>query len=227
MSTGIKTTYSRQEVRENREAFREWWWWTASSAEPDDRVTVLTPAHHAQTMQGFLCRCQQGWFWVTNVAELADKAEHGTPHSWYGVTRDLDGDAMRVPTEQELRMGGFRITVDPEPEEYPQQEEDEPNEETDAKDEANEEIHAGFYHLNRPTVDGLAATRAQAHFLASIAISLHELVALHKKYDPENMELIVDPGPELPSDRTDDKQAKPVNDTPPGPVVGEDFPFAR
>lgn len=226
MSTGIKTTYSRQEIRENREAFREWRW-TANSIEPDGRVTVLAPAHHAQAMQGFLCRCRQGWFWVINAAELVDTAEREIPHRWHAVTRDLDGDSMRVPTEQELDMGGFRITVDPEPEEYPQQEERETaTEETDANDEAKEQLDAGFQSLGQFGFrsDNTQTLKAQAHFMASIAISLRELVMLHKKYDPENMEVIVDPGPEL---LVADEPIEPTDEKAPGPVAGEDFPFAR
>jgi len=222
MSPTIKTTYSRQEIRENREAFRDWKW-TAGAVEPDGRVTVLAPAHHAQEMRGFLCRCQHGWFWVVNAAELADKAERETPYSWNAATRDLGGDAMRVPTEQELDMGGFRITVDPEPEEYPQDEDDDQQE--SVPDEAKEQIDAGFRFLEEP---GTNYSKAQAHFMAAIAISLYDLVALHKKYDIDNMRVEVDPGPALPPQPSlDVSDGEPENKPAPGALGSEEFPWAR
>jgi len=229
MSPTIKTTYSRQEIRENREAFRDWKW-IAGAVEPDGRVTVLAPAHHAQEMRGFLCRCQHGWFWVAGAAELAEKAERETPYSWNAATRDLGGDAMRVPTEQELDMGGFRITVDPEPEEYPQDEDDDQQE--PAPDEAKEQIDAGFRSLDMMDLHGTGAParRAQAHFMAAIAISLYDLVALHKKYDVDNLRVEVDPGPAVEREKTAiDTVAK--ESLPEGHVIDEvggvDFPWAR
>jgi len=331
MSPTIKTTYSRQEIRENREAFRDWKW-TAGAVEPDGRVTVLAPAHHAQEMRGFLCRCQHGWFWVVNAAELAEKAERETPYSWNAATRDLGGDAMRVPTEQELDMGGFRITVDPEPAAFGrtftttelEALEDEfdhrvwraESEEPDARvtvlydeadrgvarwlvrvgtgwawasphgdpatpdpwdaiqrwmersghalripdrkelaaggwtitspegdeepvpDEAKEQIDAGFRSLDMMDLHGTGAParRAQAHFMAAIAISLYDLVALHKKYDVDNMRVEVDPGPALPPqpglDVSDEEinglvDGEPENKPAPGALGSEEFPWAR
>lgn len=195
MSPTVKTSYTRHEVRENREAFREWKW-TAGTPEPDGRVTVLYNDHPGQAMRGFLCRCQHGWFWVASADELTDKAARETPYSWNMATRDLGGDAMRVPTAQELEIGGFRVTVEPEPEEGETRPVD-----AEVQDEADKEIDAGFHHLNRPTAD---TARATAHFMASIAISLYELVGLHRKYDVDNLRVEVDPGPEQGGEQTED-----------------------
>lgn len=110
MSPTIKTTYSRQEIREVRETFREWLW-DDRTIEPDGRVTVL---YQAQT-HAFLCRCQHGWFWAADAGEFKYKASTHTPLSWNAAMRDLGGGRLRVPTEQELNVGGFRVTVDNEP----------------------------------------------------------------------------------------------------------------
>lgn len=327
MSPTVKTTYSRQEIRENREAFREWKW-AAGTPEPDGRVTVLAPAHHAQEMRGFLCRCQHGWFWVANAAELADKAERETPYSWSMATRDLGGDEMRVPTEQELDMGGFRVTVDHEPaafartftpteldaleDEFSHRVWHAESGEPDARvtvlyDEADrgvarwlvrtgtgwawasphgdpatpdpwdaiqrwmersghalripdrKELEAGGWTITSPegaeeqapdeakkqidkgfrALDVSDHQDASARFLASIAISLYDLVGLHKKYDIDNLRVEVDPGPdeaqEVRSAAGNPEQPNREPEDGPGsgfaPVVdtagGADYPYAR
>jgi hypothetical protein len=158
---------------------------------------------------------------VKDADDLRSQAKRGVPGAWRVLVHSLDGsEVLVVPTEWELERGGFRVTVD-----------DEPAEEEGLKDgeyeatEADEQIDRGIDSLHRPTVDGLSAARAQAHFTASIAISLRELLALYRKYEPENMEVIVDPGPD------EDQEKRAAADVPvdrlDGPVADEVFPWAR
>lgn len=217
MSPTVKTTYSRHEVREVREAFREWTWGD-QALEPDGRVSVLYQAHPGQQMRGYLCRCQHGWFWAADAAELQRKAKTETPYSWNAAIRDLGGDGMRVPAEQELEMGGFRVTVDDEPELEDMEQ---------AVDEAKEQIDKGFRAL-----DVSDHQDASARFLASIAISLYDLVGLHKKYDIDNLRVEVDPGPAGQTvaqiqEQLDKMADEPEGKSAPGTPGSEDFPYAR
>jgi hypothetical protein len=322
--TEPKTTYTRAEIREIRETFRDWEW-DDRAPEPDSRVTVLYDRRPSELSIGFLCQHEHGWYMVQNVDDLRRFARTTTPGAWRVMMHNLEGDEIFVvPTEQELEMGGFRVTVDPEPgmsdrmfttteldaleNEFDHRVWRADSEEPDARvtvlydeadrgvarwlvrvgtgwawasphgdpatpdpwdaiqrwmersgralrmpdrkeladggwtitspegteeaatvDEAKEQIDAGFQALEAP---GSSHSKAQAHFMASIAISLYELVALHKKYDPESMEIRVE-GDAGPDEHQEVLAAADISDKDPGdgfasgPHVNEDFPWAR
>lgn len=225
MSPVAKTSYTRAEVREVREAFRDCKW-GPKSVEPDGRVTVLYDRQLRDASPGFLCRWQHGWFWVMDAPELVQKALTQTPFTWKAMIEELaDTEHLTVPTEQELEMGGFQVTVD----EQPEPESEDGVEEL--PDEAKKHLDAGFHALDIIDIHGGQVARAQAHFLGSIAVSLYELVALHKKYDFENVEVQLEDRSgatiaelqkkldEMPEEGTACKDANEEH--------SEDFPWAR
>lgn len=197
------------------------WRWEADSEEPDARVTVLYDEADAGVAR-WLVRKGDGWAWSNPHGDPADA------DPWEAIQRFLSrtGRVLRIPDRTELEAGGWVI-------------EDASNHETPAepRDEAKAQIDAGLHALGMTGFrsDNVQTLKAQAHFFGSIAISLHELVALHKKYDFDNMSITVDPGPEKEQEKTVEpsleelkEQLEAVKDRiRGGPVAGEDFPYAR
>lgn len=180
--------------------------WRAESEEPDARVTVLyDEADRGATR--WLVRVGTGWAWASPYGDPA------AADPWDAIQRWMDrsGRALRIPDRKELADGGWTIVGQETEERVP--------------DEAAAQLDAGFRALDMMDLHGTGAParRASAHFMASIAISLHTLVALHQKYDPENMEVVVDPGPAKDSVTELQKQ---LDNLPDGPG-GESFPWAR
>lgn len=224
MSTGIETTFDRTFTTGELDALEDEFdhrVWRAGSEEPDARVTVL----YDETERGiarWLVRVGAAWAWASPYGDPATPDPWDAIQGWMGRS----GRVLRIPDRKELMDGGWTI-VDPE-----HSGDDEP-----MPDEAKEQLDAGFQALGQFGFrsDNTQNLKAQAHFMASIAISLHELVALHKKYDPESMEIVVDPGPavgpgDLPVENQDFETkaaAEPENVPAPGSMGSEDFPFAR
>jgi len=213
----MNRTFTTTELDTLTELFGDWTW-GPHSIEPDGRITVLIDEADRGAAR-WLVREDGGWAWSDSHGNVAGSDPWDAIQRW--MSRD-PGRKLRIPDRQELVEGGWTI-------------EDNDAHETPVEDEAGRHIDQGFWHLNRPTVDGLVASRAMAHFLGAIAISLHELVTLHKKYDIDNLQVVVDSGPV----QEQEKRAAAGNPEQPirepedgpgsgfGPVTGEDFPFAR
>jgi hypothetical protein len=127
---------------------------------------------------------------------------------------ERSGHALRIPDRKELAAGGWHITNTTE----------QPDEEV--VDEAKRLLDLGLNLLETPRPDMATQAKAENHFLASIAVSLYELVVLHKKYDFEN---VVDK--EATAEQTEDPkqviEPESVVDSPARRVGSDEFPYAR
>lgn len=176
----IQDTFTRIELAALAEAFEhETWKWTVHAIEPDARVNVLFDPS-PDTTQQWLVRVTGGWVWAMSLGDAKHLDKDTLDLSWNRCIRGLgDSSYARIPTEAELLRGGWHITTAPP---VPEEQKQEP-----VIDEAKRLLDEGLNLLETPRPDMSTQCKTENHFLASIAISLYDLVALHKKYDFENV----------------------------------------
>lgn len=215
--------YTTTELDALAEAFKDWRW-NRKSVEPDGRVDLLVDVGGPKAVaHPFLCRFRDGWFWVSDANHLRDMAESRSPFTWQELISELGTDEkLRVALAEELVAGGWTVT-------------DTSNQETtqvdpEVVDEAKAQLDRGLDLMETPGIDLRTLNRVETHLMASIAISLYELVALHKKYAPEELRVEVDTGPSQEQEvrAAADNIGEPAEPFPAvGPVVDEKFPWAQ